>query len=109
MRKPGKSEDELTEVLRSGTQKLLAQAIEAEVESFLSVYSSLSLADGRRRVVRNGYQPEREVRTGIGSVTVRMPRSRDKVRSAGKARIRFSSKILPPYLRRTKSREELIP
>lgn len=109
LKKPEVAEDQLTELLRKGAQKLLAQAIEAEVESFLSDHSSHSLADGRRRVVRNGYQPEREVQTGIGSVAVRMPRVRDKNGSDGKARVRFSSKILPPYLRRTKSLEELIP
>ena len=109
LKKPAEVEDSLTEVLRPGARKMLAQAIEAEVEVFLAEYADLSLADGDRRVVRNGYLPEREIQTGIGSVAVRMPRIRDKSKADEPSRIRFNSRILPPYLRRTKSLEELIP
>lgn len=69
---------------------------------------SLALANGHRRVVRSGYLPEREVQTGIGPVAVSMPRVRDKGGAGEGGKVRFTSKILPPYLRRTKSIEELI-
>ena len=98
-------EDPLTEVLQAGAHKLLAQAIEAEVASFLEAYAALVDDAGRRRVVRNGYLPERAIQTGIGPVSVRQPRIRDR----GDGAIRFTSAILPRYLRRTKSLEDLLP
>jgi transposase-like protein len=64
--------------------------------------------DGRQRLVRHGHLPEREIMTGIGPVAVRCPRVRDRV-GEGSERIRFSSAILPPYARRSKSLEVLIP
>ena len=99
--------DPLTDVLRQGARKLLAQAIEAEVESFLAEHRALRDEAGRARLVRNGYLPEREVQTGIGPVQVKAPRVRD--RAAGGEKIRFHSGILPKYLRRSASLEELIP
>jgi len=99
--------DVLTEILRRGSQRLLAEALEVEIEEFLEQYRELRDSEGRRRVVRNGYLPAREVQTGIGSIPVKVPRSRDR-ESAGEA-IRFTSSILPPYLRRTKSIEDLLP
>jgi putative transposase len=107
LHKPAGVCDPVTEVLRRGARKLLAQAIESEVESFLASHRDFTLEDGRRRLVRNGSLPERELQTGIGPVSVRMPRVRDRGDEGGK--FHFSSKILPPYLRRTKSLEELIP
>ena len=101
-------EDPLTQVLRSGARRLLADAVEAEVEAFIAEHADLSDDAGRRRVVRHGYQPEREVQTGIGAVAVRRPRVRDRQPDIG-GRIRFTSSILPPYLRRAKSVEELLP
>ena len=98
-------EDALTEVLRRGAVKLLAEAVETEVEDFVARYQNLRDLSGRRVVVRNGYLPEREIQTGIGQVAVKAPRVRDKSGSG----IRFTSNILPPYLRRTRSIEELIP
>ena len=100
---PAGIEDPVTEVLRQGARKLLAQAIEAEVEAFLQEHAGLTERDGRRRIVRNGYLPEREIQTGIGAVSVRMPRVRDKGGAVQGGKIRFSSTILPPYLRRTRS------
>jgi transposase-like protein len=100
--------DPLTEVLRAGARRLLAEAVEAEVSAFVSEHSDLVDGAGRRRVVRHGYMPEREVQTGIGPVPVRRPRVRDRHAEAG-GRIRFSSSILPPYLRRARSVEELLP
>jgi transposase-like protein len=86
---------------------MLAQAIEAEVAEWIEQHSPLVDADGRRHVVRNGYLPQRTITTGLGPVEVRQPRVHDR-RLADEAEP-FSSKILPPYLRKTKSIEELIP
>ena len=105
---PGAFSDPLTEVLRSGARALLAQAVDAEVAALLSVHAEALTADGRRRLVRHGYLPEREIMTGIGPVAVRCPRVRDRL-GEGSERIRFSSAILPPYARRSKSLEVLIP
>ena len=109
-RKPADTvEDALTEVLREGARKLLAEAIEAEVEDFINQHSQLRDDLGHRRVVRNGHLPEREITTGIGAVEVRGARVRDRGATAGQEPIRFASRILPPYLRRTRSLEELLP
>lgn len=100
--------DPLTEVLRVGARRLLAEAVEAEVSAFISEHTDLVDDAGRRRVVRHGYLPQREVQTGIGGIAVRRPRVRDRAPDAGGA-IRFTSSILPPYLRRARSVEELLP
>ena len=96
--------DALTAVLRQGAQELLLKAIKTEVNEFLASHRELKDAAGKQRVVRNGYLPERTIQTGIGDVVVKAPRVRDR---AGE--IKFSSSILPPYLRRTRSLEELLP
>ena len=100
--------DPLTEVLRNGARALLAQAVEAEVTALLSLHADKLTDDDRARLVRHGHMPEREIMTGIGPVAVRCPRVRDRV-GEGSERIRFSSAILPPYARRSKSLEVLIP
>jgi putative transposase len=105
---PGTFIDSLTEILRSGARALLTQAVEAEVADFLHLHCDLKTDAGRRRVVRHGHLPEREIMTGIGPVGVRQPRIRDREVAAGE-RIRFNPTILPPYARRTKSLEVLIP
>jgi putative transposase len=105
---PGTFVDGLTDVLRNGARKLLTQAVEAEVAEFLERYSGLVTEEGRQRVVRHGHLPEREIMTGIGPVAVKAPRVRDRV-GQNESRIRFSSTILPPYARRSKSLEVLIP
>lgn len=105
---PGMFSDPLTEVLRNGARTLLAQAVEAEVAAFIASHADQRIADGRQRVVRHGHLPEREIMTGIGAVAVRTPRVRDRV-GTGEARIRFTSAMLPPYARRSKSLEVLIP
>lgn len=107
---PGSFDDPLTEVLRNGARALLTQAVEAEVAEFLAKHADLKTEGGYQRVVRHGHLPEREVMTGIGPVAVRQPRVRD--REAGAAdpnRIRFTPAILPPYARRSRSLEVLIP
>jgi len=105
---PGEFADPLSEVLRQGARTLLAQAVEAEVACFLMSHADKLTGDGRQRLVRHGHLPEREIVTGIGRVSVRQPRVRDRG-SEGEARIRFSPSILPPYARRSKSLEVLIP
>jgi putative transposase len=105
---PGTFADPLTEVLRNGARALLAQAVEAEVTALLGCHADKLTDDGRHRLVRHGRLPEREIMTGIGPIAVRCPRVRDRV-GDGSERIRFSSAILPPYARRSKSLEVLIP
>jgi transposase-like protein len=99
--------DPLTDLLRRGAQTLLAQAIEAEVAAWIEAHGHLKDGAGRRQVVRNGHHPERTIQTGLGDVDVKQPRVLD--RRPHEQRERFSSAILPPYLRRTRSVEELIP
>jgi transposase-like protein len=105
---PGAFEDPLSEVKCCGARKLLADAIEAEVSDFLDWHSRFLIEEGQQRLVRHGHLPEHEIMTGIGPVGVRAPRVRDRV-GQGESRIRFSSAILPPYARRSKSLEVLIP
>jgi putative transposase len=105
---PGTFTDRLTEVLRDGAHMLLVQAVEAEVAGFLAERADKRTDDGRQRLVRHGHLPERSIMTGIGPVEVKVPRVRDRLGSA-EDRIRFSSAILPPYARRSKSLEVLIP
>src|SRR5277367_6786907 len=105
---PDTLSDPLTEVLRSGARALLAQAVAAEVAGFLESHANKLTDDGRQRLVRHGHLPERAIMTGIGPVAVRAPRIRDRV-GTGEERIAFSSAILPPYARRSKSLEVLIP
>ena len=107
---PGAFDDQLTEILRQGARTLLAQAVEAEVADFLAKNVGLRTEAGRQRLVRHGHLPKREVMTGIGVVPVHQPRVRDRAAAAGDpGRIRFTPAILPPYLRRSKSLETLLP
>ncbi len=103
------SKDVLTEILREGAQKMLATAIEVEVDAYIEQHADQRDANGHRLVVRNGHKDERAIQTGIGPVTIRQPRVDDQRTHENGERIRFTSKILPPYLRKTKSIEELIP
>lgn len=100
-----KSRDPLTELLRSGAQALISKAVELELDALLATYHDLRLTNGHQVVVRNGYLPERTVQTGIGNIDVKVPKIRDRSASG----IKFNSTILPPYLKRSKSMEELIP
>lgn len=97
--------DALTQVLRSGAQQMLQVAIEAEVQDFVQQYQDRLLDDGRAAVVRNGYQPEREVQTGVGPVSVKVP----KVRSRDGDPVTFRSALVPPYVRKSKSLEAALP
>ena len=108
--RPGSSvtDDPLLGMLREGARRMLTQAVEAEVEAFLIAHAGLVDERGRRRLVRNGHAPERQIQTGIGPVKVRRPRVRDRG-DGGSGAIRFTSAILPAYLRRTRNLEELLP
>ena len=99
--RPGASvaDDPLLAVLREGARRMLTQAIEAEIEAFLAAHADLTDEQGRRRLVRNGHAPERQLQTGIGPLEVRRPKVRDRG-VAGEGPIRFTSAILPAYLRR---------
>jgi hypothetical protein len=101
-------DDPLTGILRQGARDLLAQALEMEIETVLNQYKDLKDQEGHQRVVRNGYLPERQIQTGIGPVSVASPRIRDRS-SQQSERITYRSEILPPYLRKTRSMEQLIP
>ena len=96
--------DALTELLREGARTLLAQAVEAEVAEFLARYQDERDETGRARMVRNGHLPERTIQTGMGQLAVKAPRVHDR---SGQGR--FSSSLVPRYLRRTRSIEELLP
>lgn len=103
----GFSADPFTEVIRDGARKLIEQAIHAELATLVAAFSNEKLEDGRARLVRHGYLPERDVMTGIGPVPVKVPRVRD--RGACDDKITFTPSILPRYLRKAKSIEELLP
>ncbi|MGB2687866.1 MAG: IS256 family transposase [Desulfobacterales bacterium] len=103
------TDDPITDILRQGARRLLATALETEINLFLNQYKEITDAKGNQRVVRNGYLPEREVQTGIGQVPVKMPRIRDQQPDSPNGGIKFTSAILPPYLRRTQSIETLLP
>src|SRR5271165_1909061 len=108
LRRKGAIDDPLTEILRAGARRLIAQAVEAEFESFLTSNAKLVLADGRQRVVRHGHDPVRAIQTGIGPVEVQKPKARDRGATTS-ARIRFTSNILPKWARRTNSLDALLP
>lgn len=97
--------DALTELLRNGARTLIAQALEAELGDLLEQFKGRQDAQGRALVVRNGYQPEREIQTGIGPVTVKVP----KVRGRGGKPVAFRSALVPPYVRKTGSLEAALP
>ena len=97
--------DAVTNLLRTGAQQLIHQAIEAELKNFLESQASRVTPDGRTGVVRNGYSPERELQTGIGPVKVKVP----KVRSRDGEPVTFQSALVPPYVRKTKSLEAALP
>ncbi len=102
-------DDPITDVLRTGARNLLTEALEAEIEIFLSQYRDLRDKQGRQRVVRNGYLPERDIQTAIGPVAVKVPRARDGQPEHESGPIRIKSSLLSRYLRKTRSMEELIP
>ena len=99
------AEDVLGQLLKNGAQQLLAQAVEAELNELLDKHKDLRLDDGRQAVVKNGFLPERVIQTGLGDIPVKVPKARDR---SGQG-IKFNSNLVPPYLKRAKSIEELLP
>lgn len=97
--------DPLHELIRNGARELINEAVQAELAQLLVHYSGLKDEQGRQAVVRNGYLPERTVQTGVGDVAVKVPKVRDRSGSG----VKFNSALLPPYLKRAKSVDELIP
>lgn len=97
--------DTLTDLLREGARKLIAQALEAEVTELLATYVDQRDEQDRARVVRSGHHPEREIQTGLGPVTVQVP----KVRSREGEPVTFRSALVPPYVRKTRSLEAALP
>ena len=105
LKKPAEESDPLTSLLRDGARQLLHEAVEAELTDYLSQYQVERDSSGRRCVVRNGYLPARTLMTGLGEVAIRVPKTRDR---DGGGR-HFTSSLLPPYIKRTKSVESVLP
>jgi putative transposase len=101
--------DVLTEILRAHARELLVAVLDAEVVEYVEAFREVRDAKGLRLVVRNGYKPEREVQTGLGAVPVKPPRVKDRRVDEDGEHLRFESKILPRYMRRTRSLDDLIP
>ena len=99
----------LEEILQEGARKLLQAAIENEVEEYIEEYTQRRDERGRRLAVRNGYLPEREILTGLGPIKIKQPRVDDRKLRKEKGTGQFTSKILPRYLRRIPSIDNLIP
>jgi transposase-like protein len=97
--------DALTELVRKGARQIIVEAVEAELQEFLAQYQDLKDEQGRRAVVRNGYLPQRTIVTGVGEVEIQVPKVRDRTGSG----IKFNSSLLPPYLKRAQSVEEVLP
>ncbi len=97
--------DPLTELLRAGARQLIEQAVETELQELLAAHVGRLLADGMAGVVRNGYLPEREIQTGLGPITVRIPKVRVKTGES----VTFHSALVPPYVRKTRSLEAALP
>jgi transposase-like protein len=99
----------LEQIAREGARRALQKAIEDEVEAYVNAAADLRDPAGRRLVVRNGHKPPRSILTGLGPLEVKQPRVNDRRVDDSGVRFRFTSKILPPYLRKTKSIEDLVP
>lgn len=102
---PGAISDSLTDLLRKGARQLVQAAIELEMQTLLESYTNVTDVTGRQAVVRNGYLPEREILTGLGPVSVKVPKARDRTGNG----IKFNSALVPPYVRKAKSVEAALP
>ncbi len=102
---PEENADVLTSLMRSVDRDLIKKAVQTELSEFLSQYQDMTDSEGRPLVVRNGYLPQREIMTGIGPVDIKVPKTRDR----GGQGIHFRSELLPPYIKRTKSVETVLP
>ncbi len=99
------TKDSLTDLIRTGAQQLIAQALKVEVAELLATYADQRDEQGHARVVLSGHHPPRAIQTGIGPVTVQVP----KVRSRQGAPVTFRSALVPPYVRKTASLEAALP
>jgi transposase-like protein len=99
----------IDDILRDGARRALQSAIEREVDEYIQRNRHHMDGDGHRLVVRNGHHPARKIQSGNGAIEVHQPRVNDKRVDENGNRIRFTSRILPPYLRKTKAIEELVP
>ena len=97
--------DPLTDMLRTGARQLIYEAVETELEEFIEQFKDRRLENGRAAVIRNGYQPERQLQTSIGPVTVKIP----KVRAKDGNPVTFNSKLVPPWIRKIRSPEAALP
>lgn len=102
---PEAEHDPLHELIRNGARQLITEAVNTELTALLEQYADLKTPDGQQAVVRNGYLPKRTIQTGVGDIEVQVPKVRDRSGSG----IKFNSNLLPPYLKRAKSMDELIP
>jgi len=109
LRQPESVDDPLTEIARDGARRMLAAALRAEADAFVAQHVEEVLPDGRQRVVRHGYGPERSIQTGIGALDVRRPKVRDRAAGQDEDKIRFTSAILPKWARRSRSLDTLLP
>lgn len=89
--------DSLTELLRTGDRQLIEQAVEAKLAEFMKQYADQVLDNGQAAIVRNGYLPERKIQTGIGPITVKIP----KVWAKNEEAVTFRSALVPPYVRKS--------
>jgi len=109
-RQSGKIDDPLTEIAREGARRMLGEALVAEADAFVASFGEERLADGRQRIVRHGFGPERQIQTGIGAVPVQRPKVRDRGHEGiDVSKIRFTSSILPKWARRSPSLDALLP
>ena len=90
-------EDSLTDLIRNGARQLIALAFEVEVNELMAKYDGQHTETGVQAVVQSGYQPQRQIQTGIGTVTVKIP----KLRSISGAPVTFRSWLIPLYVRKT--------
>ncbi|MFG6577755.1 IS256 family transposase [Sulfitobacter sp. 1A15333] len=102
--------DPLTELAREGARRMRAEALKAEADAFVASFADEQLEDGRQRIVRHGFGPERKIQTGIGALDVQRPKVRDRMATSDPAeKIRFTSNILPKWARRSVSLDALLP
>jgi len=101
-------ESPLAEFVVGSASRLVSCLLEAEVKEFVAELSDLKDQNGKPRVVRNGYLPERKVRTPLGRIPVKIPRVRDRLKSSNSERIKFNSKLISPYQRRLAVAENLV-
>ncbi len=105
-----KINDPLTEIAREGARRMLAEMLKAEADAFVASFAEERLEDGRQRIVRHGFGPERQIQTGIGALDVQRPKVRDRLASSDPAaKVRFTSNILPKWARRSVSLDALLP